>query len=726
MLLAHLAVGQNQALIHQLKSKLRKSTGRERVNILNDLAWEYRAAHPDSAQYYAQQAYTLAEEQELLRTRAKSLNFIGLALQHEGNNLNAFENFSRAYNLAPTEGDTLQWAHAANNIGRLFYEQGLYGKSIVYLQEALRLFKAVRDLSGLAYCYQSLAGFYKTQQRFDEAELNYREAYKLRLRLGNTRNIMSALQQLGKLYLDHGRTAEALRCFQQADSAGNVIQDAINLAEVKILLADVYMNLGDWKKAEQMGREGFDCIRQSHNMRMMPEAYLAMGRISLKRGARPEARRYFQDALRLSTTREDLHRRMEAYFLLWQLSGQDLSSPDALFHYNQYLILRDSVKSLEAEQQQERFSFAQRINQKEEENAMLKVEEARQEAVIARQQREEILLVAAVLLVCLLLWIQFRYRRRIQRLNRALAEQHDRIATMNQALVVRNRTLEQHLSILTDFSRDEHISAGNLREAAEVIARITAETLQASRVSLWSFNRERRSITSLSCYVRADQQFLEPVTIEYDACPPYFEAIQHEKVIVAHDARTHAVTSGFTTSYLEPLDIHSMLDSSCFLDGQMRGIVCCEQQGAPRTWTSEDILFVTAVADIMSLSYRTAQRREYERQIEQQAEEITQINEVLEARVRERTEELEEQNRKLSEYAFINSHLLRGPLSRILGLIHLMEKDRVMPEDQIIEHLRRSGHELDDVVKKITDALHSGGRLHRHDFKQHPDTGSSS
>ena len=92
------------------------------------------------------------------------------------------------------------------------------------------------------------------------------------------------------------------------------------------------------------------------------------------------------------------------------------------------------------------------------------------------------------------------------------------------------------------------------------------------------------------------------------------------------------------------------------------------------------------------------------------------MNEVLEDRVKERTEVLENQNALLSEYAFINSHLLRGPLSRILGLINLMEHDKTMKQETIIELLRKSGDDLDNVVRKITDTLHHGGQLKREDI----------
>jgi GAF domain-containing protein len=104
-----------------------------------------------------------------------------------------------------------------------------------------------------------------------------------------------------------------------------------------------------------------------------------------------------------------------------------------------------------------------------------------------------------------------------------------------------------------------------------------------------------------------------------------------------------------------------MLDITYSRDGELDGLICCEQQGALREWKSEDIIFVSSVADIISLAYRTVQRREYEKQLKTQTNEIARMNELLEQRVIERTRQLENRNLQLTEYVFINSHLLRSP-----------------------------------------------------------------
>jgi signal transduction histidine kinase len=73
--------------------------------------------------------------------------------------------------------------------------------------------------------------------------------------------------------------------------------------------------------------------------------------------------------------------------------------------------------------------------------------------------------------------------------------------------------------------------------------------------------------------------------------------------------------------------------------------------------------------------------------------------------------ELELQNQQLSEYAHINSHLLRGPLARILGIINLLSKSEATDDQkQYLEHLLKASKDLDEIVTKISDVLEHEGK----------------
>ena len=108
------------------------------------------------------------------------------------------------------------------------------------------------------------------------------------------------------------------------------------------------------------------------------------------------------------------------------------------------------------------------------------------------------------------------------------------------------------------------------------------------------------------------------------------------------------------------------------------------------------------------------QLEELTRKVEEKNQQLRNYNDHLEDRVLERTEELEKQNDQLAEYAFINSHLVRGPLARILGITALISRTTTSAEQKdLIEHLNKASGELDTVVSNINQALDNDGKIDR-------------
>lgn len=64
---------------------------------------------------------------------------------------------------------------------------------------------------------------------------------------------------------------------------------------------------------------------------------------------------------------------------------------------------------------------------------------------------------------------------------------------------------------------------------------------------------------------------------------------------------------------------------------------------------------------------------------------------------------IETQNKKLRDIAWTQSHVVRAPLSRILGVINLLDLEPDDSEDVpfLLEQVKRSGQELDSIVQKI-------------------------
>ena len=93
-------------------------------------------------------------------------------------------------------------------------------------------------------------------------------------------------------------------------------------------------------------------------------------------------------------------------------------------------------------------------------------------------------------------------------------------------------------------------------------------------------------------------------------------------------------------------------------------------------------------------------------QLSEANEELLNLNENLEFNIQERTKKINEQLKKITSYAHMNSHEVRAPLARILGLVSLVktESDSAVIEDLMLK-IEQSAEELDQIVRKMNELL---------------------
>lgn len=446
---------QNLELIQKIKSSLPKEATKERFDILNDLAWEYRFAYPDSTIHYSEMALKLGQELKLAKGLARAVNVLGIATNYKGERLKAFEYYSRALEIATDQLDSLQIAHANNNIGRLFYDQGVLSRSYDYFVTARSIFTAINDSSGLAYTCQSLANLYKSQRDYEKAEENYLKAYEIRLALGNPRDIMSALVYIGRHYQDTNEEEKAIHYLKSADSTGHTINDEINLAEIKTYLAESYLAKGRLKEAEKISKDGLEVILRKNNVRMMPQAYQTIGLILIEKKDYNGAKQYFSQSLEIADRIKDLNAKMEACYNLWKVSENLNDRSGSITHQNQYLILKDSIKDLDLARQVERLQFEIDIQHKEKENAVLKADQEKIASKVQQQKLQNLILIVIIGFVSMLGLLQWMNAKKRRGINERLIRQNEEIQSQRGEIITQNDNLSRRNQELSDLNHEK-------------------------------------------------------------------------------------------------------------------------------------------------------------------------------------------------------------------------------------------------------------------------------
>lgn len=284
-----------------------------------------------------------------------------------------------------------------------------------------------------------------------------------------------------------------------------------------------------------------------------------------------------------------------------------------------------------------------------------------------------------------------------------LASQNVELSLQKKELVSINSRIGKNIEALLKLVSEHVLTNGNYTEALKIITKVSAQTLNVSRVSIWEINEQNTSIICVDMHTLSSELHTCGQELFARDYPIYFNAVTANKTIVAEDAMKNAYTSEFKDGYLIPLQIASMLDSPYFVEGKLRGIICFEQQNEMRNWAQEDVFFSRAVADLIPLAHECALRKDMQSKIILQ-------NELLEEKVKRRTAELEKRNAQLEEYAFYNAHVLRAPLCSLQGLIDLAQADKDFKiDEQYLAHFKTALTEMSKVTKDVSEKLRASG-----------------
>lgn len=150
-----------------------------------------------------------------------------------------------------------------------------------------------------------------------------------------------------------------------------------------------------------------------------------------------------------------------------------------------------------------------------------------------------------------------------------------------------------------------------LRQITERISKI----LGVERVGIWFLDKPYTMLTCRDLYVQSENLHSSGAEFNAKNYPRYFDALSHNRIIAATDAKTDPRTSEFTKGYLEPLEISSMLEIPIWENGMVIGVLCHEHKGYPRVWSDEEQIFAASAGDLIAIAVASDRRRKTEEKL---------------------------------------------------------------------------------------------------------------
>ncbi|NRD22645.1 sigma 54-interacting transcriptional regulator [Winogradskyella litoriviva] len=273
-----------------------------------------------------------------------------------------------------------------------------------------------------------------------------------------------------------------------------------------------------------------------------------------------------------------------------------------------------------------------------------------------------------------------------------------------QILIDKEKKSNQKKNVILELAK---LVGKDVESSLQRISELAAQTLNVSRVGIWSFNDDMSVINSENLF-ELGKGFLDTQqAINYSANPYYFEALKMYQTILIKDAQNNIVTQLFNDFYLKPNNITSVMDVFIQSTNRYYGVICFEHVGDDlREWTAEEQEFASSIANIVSLMIESSERKLAEHKLVLANEELTKANNELNVL----QDKLEQENvylRNEIDLVFNYEEMVYG--SEAFGNV-LTEIEKVAPTDATVILLGESGTGKELLARAVHNISHRNNK----------------
>lgn len=284
-----------------------------------------------------------------------------------------------------------------------------------------------------------------------------------------------------------------------------------------------------------------------------------------------------------------------------------------------------------------------------------------------------------------------------------LQRQHRMIEEARALEAERSQKLRYYLDQHLEIARMEEIHTGSFLFSIQAIQNFLIKSLAAESTAIWYLRPDSSELKLIGSQGRYSQNKYELNTLRKENFPEAYEMFESGAIVISSAEYTASRELTMLMRH-NPHDTSLIIGCPFFIEGRFGGFFICKTSA--RTWFEEDIIFIRAVSDTLSLAFKSHQRKLHQRLLEQKTKEVEETNQSLEQKVAERTMALNNLNGKLTDIAYTNAHVIRGPICRLVGLKNLLSLLNDETErQQLIMYMEASIDELDSITRSTSEQL---------------------
>lgn len=484
-----------------------------RVDLYNETAFLYYSSSPDTTFLYADSAYVLTKQIKYVKGEIQSLKMKGVSYFVKSDFQKALEYYIKALEIAEKVGDKPNMISLYSNIGLIYSKLNSFTDALNYMLKASDIIgiddKSKRNASVLL----NIGAVYDKIDSIDLALKYYNKAYEINKNLN--------------------------------DEAG-VAKCSNNIAYILYRKGEYNLSLPHFLRAEKI-------LEKSNDLYTLSTVYINIARVYSQLNINYKALHYFDKAMNAAVKSQSIEMEMEVYNDLFQFYEKNKNFEKAFINHKKFFELKDSIYTEEAANSIKEIQTKYETEKKDQENILLRTNEAKKNAELRQQKYFNILIIAALFFTLLILILLMRTGLQRKKANVELEYKNQQINQQKEEIVAQNESLEQ---------QKEEIQAQNndLFKKNLIIEKVNKEiNIQKEKVEIinanmissinYALNIQNAMLPSLETIKEAFQEtflFFKPRDI-VSGDFYFYKEIDNFKIFALADCTGHGVPGAFVS-----------------------------------------------------------------------------------------------------------------------------------------------------------------------------------
>ncbi len=391
----------SNSYIDSLKQQINFVSDSAKVDLLNKIAYNYYYFTHDSTDHYAELAIELAASLDYKKGLAEAQRMMGIAFK-------------------------------ANNKDR---------KSIEWLYKALETARSINYHQGIADILNSIGISYNSIEDYDRALPFFKKSVEHQIIAKNRLREGIIYCNIGLLFIKKNELDSSLFYLKKSEDIIQSVGDEKWLAMVYSQFGGLWIKRNELELAEDYSKKAEKLSIRTGQTIHLRKSYQNFAEIYLERKQYNIAQKMADKALRLSDEIGYIPYLIEAYRVEYQIYVQLRQYKSALKYHENLLDYRDSLRLEQMQSEAELLNYQFELQQKENENQILRNEKENQEAqntankaIIQRQTIIGITIIIILVMVSVLAFIFFRLKQKEHSTNTKLSESNKRLEEQKEEL----------------------------------------------------------------------------------------------------------------------------------------------------------------------------------------------------------------------------------------------------------------------------------------------------